>query len=46
MSQILLMGRVCLGGIDPYFLVRDRRYYLKDAVRLAKAARRTPVVCG
>lgn len=35
-----------LGGIDLYFLVRDRRYYLKDAVRLAKAARRTPVVCG
>jgi hypothetical protein len=35
-----------LGGIDLYFLVRDRRYYLKDAVRLARAARVTPVVCG
>src|SRR5690606_5900306 len=35
-----------LGGIDLYFLLRDRRYYLKDAVRLARAARHTPVVCG
>lgn len=35
-----------LGGIDLYLLVRERRYYLRDAVRLAKAARVTPVVCG
>lgn len=35
-----------LGGIDLYFLLRDTRYYLRDAVRLARAARQTPVVCG
>ncbi len=35
-----------LGGIDLYFLVRDRRYYLRDALRLARAAHSTPVVCG
>lgn len=44
-----LDGRVAafgLGGIDLYFLLRDRRYYLRDALRLARAARVTPVVCG
>lgn len=40
------MAAFGLGGIDLYFLLRDRRYYLRDAVRLAKAARLTPVVCG
>lgn len=35
-----------LGGIDLYFAVRDRRYYVKDALRLARAAKTTPVVCG
>jgi len=42
-GQVAAFG---LGGIDLYFLLRERRYYLKDAVRLAKAARLTPVVCG
>lgn len=35
-----------LGGIDLYLAIRDRRYYLRDALRLARAAKRTPVVCG
>lgn len=35
-----------LGGIDLYFAVRDRRYYVQDALRLKRAAKRTPVVCG
>lgn len=42
-GQVAAFG---LGGIDLYFLLRDRRYYFKDAVRLAKAARLTPLVCG
>lgn len=44
-----LDGRVAafgLGGIDLYFLLRDRRYYLRDAMRLARAARLSAVVCG
>lgn len=40
------VGAIGLGGIDLYFLLDGRRYYLKDAVRLARAATRTPVVCG
>lgn len=35
-----------LGGIDLYFAVRGKRYYVRDALRLASAAERTPVVCG
>lgn len=35
-----------LGGIDLYVLVRNKRYYFKDALRIAEAARKTPVVCG
>lgn len=35
-----------LGGIDLYFAVRNRRYYVRDALRLKRAAKRTPVVCG
>lgn len=35
-----------LGGIDLYFAIRDRRYYVRDALRLARAAKTTPVVCG
>ncbi len=35
-----------LGGIDLYVSVRGRRYYFKDAVSIARAAKRTPVVCG
>ncbi|MDT3682238.1 MAG: quinate 5-dehydrogenase [Truepera sp.] len=35
-----------LGGIDLYFAVRERRYYVRDALRLARASKSTPVVCG
>ena len=35
-----------LGGIDRYLVVRGRRYEIQDAVRLAQAAERTPVVDG
>jgi len=35
-----------LGGIDLYFAVHERRYYVRDALRLARAAKSTPVVCG
>lgn len=44
-----LDGRVSaigLGGIDLYVPVRSRRYYFRDALKMARAARRTPVVCG
>ncbi len=35
-----------LGGIDLFLPVGRRRYYFRDARRLAAAARHTPVVCG
>jgi hypothetical protein len=35
-----------LGGLDIYLMAAGRRYYLRDGVRLAENARRTPVVCG
>lgn len=35
-----------LGGIDLFLPVGRRRYYFRDARRLAAAARTTPVVCG
>ncbi len=35
-----------LGGLDLYFYIRDRRYVLREAARLARQARQTPVVCG
>ncbi len=35
-----------LGGIDLYFAVKNRRYYVRDALRLTRAAKSTPVVCG
>lgn len=35
-----------LGGIDIYLQTSGRRYYLRDGVRLAANATRTPVVCG
>ncbi|MEJ2668544.1 MAG: quinate 5-dehydrogenase [Deinococcales bacterium] len=35
-----------LGGIDLFLPVGSRRYYFRDARRLAAAAHRTPVVCG
>ncbi|MDI3298462.1 MAG: quinate 5-dehydrogenase [Bacillota bacterium] len=44
-----LDGRVdCfgMGGIDLYLAAGRRRYILRDAVKLARAARRTPIVDG
>lgn len=35
-----------LGGLDLYFMAAGRRYYLRDGLRLARAAKETPVVCG
>lgn len=35
-----------LGGIDLYIRAGDRRWAFRDAVRMASAARRTPVVDG
>jgi len=35
-----------LGGIDIYLRVRDRRFAIKDGLRLAEAVQKTPVVDG
>lgn len=35
-----------LGGMNLFVQVDGRRYYIRDAVRLAKNARLTPLVCG
>jgi len=35
-----------MGGIDRYLVAGDRRYEIKDAVRLVKAAGNTPIVDG
>lgn len=35
-----------LGGMDLFVQVSGRRYYIRDAVRLARNARVTPLVCG
>lgn len=35
-----------LGGIDRFIVVAGRRYYFRDAARMARAAKSTPVVCG
>lgn len=35
-----------LGGLDLYLQWAGRRYYFREAKRLARAAKRTPVVCG
>lgn len=35
-----------LGGIDLYVIAGERRYVIKDAMKLAEAAKKTPVVDG
>jgi hypothetical protein len=35
-----------LGGLDLFLSWRGRRYYFRDARRMAAGAKRTPVVCG
>ncbi|HEX7005333.1 MAG TPA: quinate 5-dehydrogenase [Trueperaceae bacterium] len=37
---------VGLGGLDHFVMAAGRRYYLRDGARLARVAKRTPVVCG
>lgn len=44
-----LDGRVSaigLGGIDLYFIIGKKRYTVKDALKMAKAATKTPIVDG
>lgn len=40
------VSAIGLGGIDLYFIIGDRRYVVKDALKMAKFAQRTPVVDG
>lgn len=35
-----------LGGMDLFIQAAGRRYYLRDGVRLASHAKKTPMVCG
>lgn len=35
-----------LGGTDLFLQVLGKRYYLKDSLKLAKHAKKTPLVCG
>jgi len=40
------VAAIGLGGIDLYVVAAGRRYVLRDAARLARAAQKTPVVDG
>ncbi|MCX7796769.1 MAG: quinate 5-dehydrogenase [bacterium] len=40
------VSAIGLGGIDLYFIVGNRRYTVKDALKIAGAARKTPIVDG
>lgn len=40
------VAAIGLGGIDLYVIAGDRRYIIKDAKKLADAAKKTPVVDG
>jgi hypothetical protein len=42
-GQVAAFG---LGGIDLYLIAGERKYVIRDAVRLAEAAKTTPVVDG
>ncbi len=35
-----------LGGTDLFIMVGDKKYYIRDSKRLAKEAKKTPIVCG
>jgi hypothetical protein len=35
-----------LGGTDLFIQVANRRYYLRDSLKLAQNAKKTPLVCG
>jgi hypothetical protein len=41
-----VVDAIGLGGIDRYLIVRNKRYEIQDALRLARAASRTPVADG
>lgn len=41
-----IVDAIGLGGIDLYLVARGRRYVIRDALRLARAAKKTPVVDG
>jgi hypothetical protein len=40
------VSAIGLGGIDLYFIVGNRRYVVRDALKIAKAVQKTPVVDG
>ncbi len=40
------VSAIGLGGIDLYFIIGDKRYTVKDALRIAKSAKKTPIVDG
>lgn len=40
------VSAIGLGGIDLYFIIGNKRYTVKDAIRIAKSAQRTPIVDG
>ena len=42
-GQVSAIG---LGGIDLYFIVGNRRYVVRDALKIAKAVQKTPIVDG
>jgi len=40
------VSAIGLGGIDLYFIVGNRRYVVRDALKIAKAVQKTPIVDG
>lgn len=40
------VSAIGLGGIDLYFIIGDKRYVVKDALKIARSAQRTPIVDG
>ncbi len=40
------VSAIGLGGIDLYFIIGNRRYVVRDALKIAKAVQKTPIVDG
>lgn len=40
------VSAIGLGGIDLYFIIGDKRYTVRDALKIAKSAKRSPIVDG
>jgi len=40
------VSAIGLGGIDLYFIIGDKRYVVRDALKIAKSAQKTPIVDG